>query len=92
MTGTQQRVSAPKTDGRGSTIKGLGSFKIPPYVDKDNLIYAIVESVGPTGYSIQLAWAKDYNGGNWCHFGDITGSASQNDSQVTDLREHSALV
>lgn len=47
---------------------------IPPYADKDNPIYAIVESVGPTGYSIQFAWAKDCEGGNWCHLGEITGS------------------
>jgi hypothetical protein len=47
---------------------------IPPYADNENPIYAIVDSAGPNSYSIQLAWAEDCKGGNWCHLGEITGS------------------
>ena len=46
---------------------------IPPYADKENPIYAIVDSVSATDYKVQLAWAKNCQGGNWCHLGEITG-------------------
>jgi hypothetical protein len=48
---------------------------IPPYADEKNAIFAILESVSSRGYKIQLAWAKDCMGGNWCHLGEISGSA-----------------
>jgi hypothetical protein len=47
---------------------------VPPYADRDNPVYAIVESVGPDIYRIQFAWAVKCEGGNWCHLGEITGS------------------
>jgi hypothetical protein len=47
---------------------------IPPYADKENPIYAIVDSASSTDYKVQLAWARNCQGGNWCHLGEIAGS------------------
>jgi hypothetical protein len=45
-----------------------------PYGDEKNPIFATVESVDVESYQVQLAWAADCNGGNWCHLGEISGS------------------
>ncbi len=47
---------------------------IPPYADDKNPLYAILDSVSSHEYRVQIAWAKDCNGGNWCHLGEIIGS------------------
>jgi hypothetical protein len=47
---------------------------IPPYADDKNPLYAILDSVSPHDYGVQIAWAKDCQGGNWCHLGEIIGS------------------
>jgi hypothetical protein len=47
---------------------------IPPYADDENPLYAILDSVSSHEYRIQIAWAKDCQGGNSCHLGEIVGS------------------
>lgn len=85
-TATTHAKSAPAPNIRGySTIQSTlpTQTKIPvrlprfiPFSDKDDPIYVSVDSVSQSEYSIQLAWAKDCEGGNSCHLGEITGSAS----------------
>ena len=55
-----------------------------PYTDEKGL-YAILEVAQPDAYSIQLAWAKDCEGGNACHVGYIGGSKTR--SQPGDRPE-----
>jgi hypothetical protein len=47
---------------------------IPPYADEENPIFAIVDSASSHEYRVQLAWAKNCEGGNSCHLGEITGT------------------
>jgi hypothetical protein len=47
---------------------------IPPYADDKNPLNAILDSVSSHDYRVQIAWAKDCQGGNWCHLGEIIGS------------------
>ena len=53
-------------------------LRLPEYVpysdDKEAALYGILDVAGPDGYSIQLAWTKDCEGGNACHVGYIGGS------------------
>ena len=48
----------------------------PPYADEKNPVFAIVDSVSSHQYRVQLDWATDCEGGNWCHLGEITGSTA----------------
>ncbi len=60
---------------------------IPDNGDKEHPLYAILESADHSSYEIQLAWTKDCNGGNSCHYGTLRGSATplleENKTRVT---------
>jgi hypothetical protein len=53
--------------------------RLPAYLpnlgDKDNPLFAILESADRQGYEIQLAWDEGCPGGNACHLGTIRASA-----------------
>jgi hypothetical protein len=55
-------------------------LRLPTWVpyddDKDNPLYAIVDTATPAGYELQLAWIPDCNGAHVCRAGFITGSSS----------------
>ena len=48
---------------------------IPFLGTAQNPVFSILEKKDLRNYKILLAWAKDCNGGNWCHLGSIQGSA-----------------
>lgn len=54
-------------------------LRLPEYVpySDDEGLSAILEVAQPDGYSIQLAWVKDCEGGNACHVGYIGGSETR---------------
>jgi hypothetical protein len=54
-------------------------LRLPEYVPNsdDKGLYAILEVAQADAYSIQLAWAKDCEGGNACHVGYIGGSRTR---------------
>ncbi len=54
-------------------------LRLPEYVpySDDKGLYAILEVAQPDAYSIQLAWAKDCEGGNACHVGYIGASRTR---------------
>ena len=58
--------------------KTLVPIRLPEYVpysnDKENPLYGILKVAESDGYSIQLAWTKDCEGGNACHVGYVGGS------------------
>jgi hypothetical protein len=58
--------------------KTLVPLRLPEYIpysnDKASPLYSILEVAEPEGYSIQLAWIKDCNGGNACHVGYVGGT------------------
>lgn len=61
---------------------------LPDGNDKENPIYAILESADRNGYDVQLAWAEDCDGGNYCHYGNVrgsTGSIVQNEGKRIPL-------
>lgn len=49
---------------------------IPFIGDAQNPVFSILEAKDSGSYAIQLAWAADCTGGNWCHLGSIRGSAN----------------
>jgi hypothetical protein len=62
-------------------------LRLPEYVpySDDKGLYAILEVAQPDAHSIQLAWAKDCEGGNACHVGYI--GASKTRPQPSDKPE-----
>jgi len=54
-------------------------LRLPEYVpySDDKGLYAILDVAQPDAYSIQLAWAKDCEGGNACHVGYIGGGKTR---------------
>jgi hypothetical protein len=53
----------------------LPSF-IPFAGDANHPVFSILEEKESKSYAVQLAWAKECTGGNWCHLGSIRGSAA----------------
>lgn len=64
-------------------------LRLPEYVpyagDKETPLYVILDVAEAGAYSIQLAWAKDCEGGNACHVGYVGGSKTR--AQPSDKPE-----
>src|ERR1700686_3066554 len=82
--GLQQEMSSARGQNIFADVKSLlrkktkVPLRLPGYLpdagDKDNPLYAILESADEREYEIQLAWDIDCTGGNNCHYGTVRGS------------------
>jgi len=72
---TGYRDLVPKLQSKTKVPLRLPTF-VPYDNDKDNPLFASLQSANPDAYEVELAWIADCNSGGACHLGYIDGSTS----------------